>query len=77
MSDNSYDTTFGPSTPGLMNLMSGQTNGVIKNLNGTGNETDGGSWSVTLVGDADPVGDICSASTKNQVQMGGTTLEIS
>ena len=28
MSDNSYDTTFGPSTPGLMNLVSGQTNGA-------------------------------------------------
>ena len=28
MSDNSYDTTFGPSTPGAINLISGQTNGV-------------------------------------------------
>ena len=28
MSDNSYDTMFGPSTPGLINLVSGQTNGV-------------------------------------------------
>ena len=74
MSDNSYDTTFGPSTPGVVNLISGQTNGVIKNVNGSGNEVDGGSSSVTLVGDADPVGDICSASTKNQVQMGGTNI---
>ena len=74
MSDNSYDTTFGPSTPGLVNLISGQTNGVIKNVNGSGNEVDGGSSSVTLVGDADPVGDICSASTKNQVQLGGNNI---
>src|SRR5580700_7576083 len=29
MSDNSYGTTFGPSTPGAINLVSGQTNGVI------------------------------------------------
>ena len=36
MSDNSYDTNFGPSTPGAVNLVSGQTNGVIQNLNGTG-----------------------------------------
>ena len=28
MSDNSYDTNFGPSTPGAINLISGQTNGV-------------------------------------------------
>ena len=30
MSDNSYDTTFGPSTPGHLNLVSGQTHGVTK-----------------------------------------------
>ena len=28
MSDNSYGTNFGPSTPGAINLVSGQTNGV-------------------------------------------------
>src|ERR1700733_5308180 len=28
MSDNSFDTNFGPSTPGAINLISGQTNGV-------------------------------------------------
>jgi phospholipase C len=28
MSDNSFDTTFGPSTPGAINLISGQTHGV-------------------------------------------------
>ena len=27
MSDNNYDTTYGPSTPGAINLMSGQTYG--------------------------------------------------
>lgn len=29
MSDNSYGTTFGPSTPGALNLVSGQTHGAI------------------------------------------------
>ena len=29
MSDNFYDTNFGPSTPGAINVISGQTNGVI------------------------------------------------
>ena len=28
MSDNSFDTVFGPSTPGALNLISGQTHGV-------------------------------------------------
>ena len=74
MSDNSYDTVFGPSTPGLMNLVSGQTNGVTTVLNGTGSETDGGNGTLTVVGDPDPVGDTCSAPTRNQVQMGGRNI---
>ena len=32
MSDNSYNTTFGPSTPGAINLISGQTNGVSRSV---------------------------------------------
>jgi phospholipase C len=28
MSDNSYATTFGPSTPGALNLIAGQTHGA-------------------------------------------------
>jgi phospholipase C len=74
MSDNSFGTTFGPSTPGLMNLVSGQTNGVTATLNGTGMETDGGSGTLTVVGDPDPLNDVCSSSTRNQVQMGGTNI---
>ena len=74
MSDNSYSTTFGPSTPGAVNLISGQTNGVVKTLNGTADEIDGGSGSLTLISDADPVGDVCSNPTRNQVQMGGTNI---
>ena len=69
MSDNSYNTIFGPSTPGLLNLVAGQTNGLTQVLNGTGSETDGGSGSLSVIGDPDPIGDICSAPTRNQVQM--------
>src|SRR6202012_4850491 len=29
LSDNSYDSNFGPSTPGAINLISGQTNGAV------------------------------------------------
>src|ERR1700686_539788 len=58
ISDNSYGTTFGPSTPGLLNLVSGQTNGVTSTLNGTGDEVNGGSdGSLTVINDADPLGD--------------------
>src|SRR5215831_13241896 len=67
MSDNSYSTTFGPSTPGVINLVSGQTNAVSATLNGTGDETSGGSdGSLTVIGDPDPIGDVCSNPSRNQ-----------
>jgi len=74
MSDNSWDTDFGPSTPGAINLVSGQTNGVIDNVNGTGAVIDGGSGSLTLISDADPVGDACSTTTGETVQMGSQNI---
>jgi len=69
MSDNSYNTVFGPSTPGALNLISGQTNGTSVLVNGTGSETDGGNGSFSVIGDPDPYLDVCSGSTKNQVTM--------
>jgi phospholipase C len=33
MDDNSFGTTFGPSTIGAINLISGQTNGVSDQIN--------------------------------------------
>ena len=69
LNDNSFGTSFGPSTPGVINLVSGQTNGIAKNVpsTATGNEVSGGDGDLTLIGDIDPAGDICSSST--QVQM--------
>jgi phospholipase C len=74
MSDNSYDTNFGPSTPGAINLISGQTNGVTKNLNGAGSVVSDGNGGLTLNSDADPVGDTCSTTTGETVQMGGQNI---
>ena len=75
MSDNSFGTTFGPSTPGLINLVSGQTNGVVSSLNGTADEVSGGSdGSLTVIGDPDPIGDVCSSPTRNQVTLGGKNI---
>src|SRR6266496_1615068 len=75
MSDNSYGTTFGPSTPGVLNLVSGQTNGVIATLNGTGDEVSGGSdGSLTVIGDPDPIGDVCSNPSRNQVTLGSKNI---
>jgi len=73
LNDNSYDTNFGPSTPGALNLISGQTNGVIQDING-GSVISDGNGGFTLYGDADPVGDMCSTTTGALVQMGGKNI---
>ncbi|MCL4544380.1 MAG: hypothetical protein M1118_07250 [Chloroflexi bacterium] len=60
MSDNSIGTTFGPSTPGAVNLVSGQTAGAtpanIVNKHGTVVVASG-----TIVSDLDPTFDDCSS----------------
>ena len=74
MNDNSFSSTFGPSTPGVINLVSGQTNGAVKTLNGTGGEVDGGDGSLTVIGDPDPLNDVCSNPSGGQAQMGGKNI---
>jgi phospholipase C len=63
MSDNSFDTTFGPSSPGAINLVSGDTGGVGLMINGA--DTDGdtvpdGQGGHSLIEDAQPYYDDCS-----------------
>jgi len=77
MSDNSYDTVFGPSTPGAINLVSGQTNGAEAKNNASGvtsqllvSNTDG---SYTLISDSDPTGDVCTTES-NPVHMTGKNI---
>ena len=64
MSDNSYSSTFGPSTPGLLNLVAGQTNGAVNvaSVAQTFAVTDGGNGSLTVISDPDPAGDVCSVA---------------
>src|SRR5579883_1903436 len=54
MSDNFFDTEFGPSTPGALNLISGQTHGAA--VTGTSKSVENG----TVIGDLDPTFDDCS-----------------
>ena len=65
LNDNSYNSNFGPSTPGALNLIAGQTNGIGAHsataLTSSAVVADGQSG-FTLIGDADPLGDICSTS---------------
>jgi phospholipase C len=54
MSDNSFGTGFGPSTPGALNLIAGQTNGA------TPAELPGNVTAGSVVGDPRPFLDDCS-----------------
>jgi phospholipase C len=72
MSDNSYNTTFGPSTPGAINLVSGQTGGVVDAVSAGGDVVPDGSGGLTLISDADPIGDVCSGT--GTVQLGGQNI---
>jgi len=71
MNDNSYGTTFGPSTPGLLNLVAGNTYPATTSASSP--KLVGVSSGIgTLVGDLDPTGDVCSGPPT--VQMGGQNI---
>jgi len=75
MSDNCYCTGFGPSTPGALNLISGQTNGVASVIHQSENyEIGDGYGGLTVINDAQPFGDVCSLPTRNQVRMAGKNI---
>jgi phospholipase C len=74
MSDNSFDTNFGPSTTGALNVISGQTNGVIDNTNGSGAIIADGNGGFSDNGDADPAGDMCSTTTGETFSMSGQNI---
>ena len=75
MSDNHYGTTFGPSTVGALNLASGQTEGIVETENGPSSDWIGdGNGGLTVIGDPDPIGDVCSTSTGDKVRMGGRNI---
>ncbi len=70
MSDNSFSTTFGPSTPGALNLISGQTHGATT-PDIANNVTNG-----TIIGDPRPTAanDDCTIASAPKAAMGGTNV---
>jgi phospholipase C len=75
MSDNSFGTTFGPSSPGALNLVSGDTGTVGKTINGAdtnGDTVSNGQGGLSLVNDAQPYYDDCS--TRDAVSMSGQNI---
>jgi phospholipase C len=84
MNDNAYTTEFGPSTPGALNLVAGQTSGVTATMNVFSSSTPPTllfptheAWAeaahiqsnITEIGDGDPLLDLCSNSAIDQVTM--------
>ena len=70
MSDNSFGSTFGPSTPGALNLIAGQTHGATTpDIAGT---VDNG----TIIGDPRPVAanDDCTIASAAKAAMSGTNV---
>ena len=86
LNDNNYTTQFGPSTSGALNLVAGQTNGLAASLNvlngntllhGTheafGDATQSPA-NITVIGDGDPLQDVCSNPAIDQVTMAGKNI---
>jgi phospholipase C len=86
MSDNSYNTGFGPSTPGALNLISGQTHGAYAVNPTTGAKVSDASVVSspdangvgTVINDPDPAFDDCSGnnhtSKSNLAAASGTNI---
>jgi phospholipase C len=75
MSDNSFGTTFGPSSPGAVNLVSGNTGGVGTMINGAatnGSTVSDGHGGHSLIEDAQPYYDDCS--TRDAVTLTGKNI---
>ncbi len=77
MNDNSYTNTYGPSTPGALEAVSGNTDGmqIVKSNESSYYVTNtiAGTTDLTLMSDVDPGYDVCS-STTNSVRMTGKNI---
>lgn len=81
MSDNAFADTFGPSTPGMLEIVSGQTNGVKIVASSAAPSTvakpsfyvNDGQGGLTMINDVDPAYDVCSKPT-DQVLMEGKNI---
>ena len=75
MSDNSFDTNFGPSSPGAINLVSGNTGTASQPPapgKGATNVVSDGKGGLSLIGDDQPYFDDCT--TRDSVVMTGVNL---
>ena len=64
MSDRSFDTEFGPSTPGAVDVISGQTFGASEDAVGGG----------AVISDDDPLYDDCASTSETLLSMSGKNI---
>ncbi len=76
LNDNMWTTNFGPSTPGAVNLIAGQTDGIINTNHApsSAHAVSDGNGGLTMIGDLDPTGDMCSGPTTDQCSMAGKNV---
>jgi phospholipase C len=80
MSDNAYTDTYGPSTPGAIAVISGQTNGMLPIVSSKPRSTvakssyyvNDGQGGMTLINDVDPATDACTKG--DEVLMAGRNV---
>jgi phospholipase C len=70
MSDHAFGSTFGPSTPGALNLISGQTHGATT-PDSAGNVANG-----TIIGDPRPLYDDCSPATSTKTALSNNNKNV-
>jgi len=74
LNDNAYTNTYGPSTPGALEVVSGQTNGLhLVASNYSTFYVNDGQGGLTLINDVDPGYDVCS-STTNSATLSGKNI---
>lgn len=84
MSDNAYTDTYGPSTPGALELVAGQTNGMTivattkkpSTLAAVSYYIEDGQGGLTMINDVDPGYDVCSKPTDVAMMTGRNIGEL-
>ncbi len=78
MSDNAFSDTYGPSTPGMLEVISGQTNGMQivatskkpSTLQAVSYYVNDGQGGITMINDVDPAHDACSVPNDQALMTG-------
>jgi phospholipase C len=74
MSDNSFGSTFGPSTPGVLNLIAGNTSNATLVVGDAKGIIANAAPKGALIGDARPAGDDCNPPGSTVVTMSGKNV---